>query len=375
MLWILCEIIHLWPLQVKALVCSCGTTCLGEEWAPWTFTSRVKTGRKLWFSQRWETRVVCGGSPRLRSCLGFSRTEWATQIHIEHTNKTHQVCVPWRKRLMWRAVFQIVVEAVKAGPTMEADMAFDDVQLTDAQCPPRDSCDFENSLCSWSNLGGGVDQGDWLRGAGASPNPNTGPNVDHTTNSTHGTNPVNNCTTVPNIEPDKSKTSHVWVNTGQVWNMQDFSLKVVHLQVYLRTRMHKRFPLLPPRLAVSSNKTQLSDISLRSLRLCGQLSGWVGRHVLPDQWGVPAVLQKTLSYILVSHVGQPRRDPPSLHKRQVWGTSALNTSFVWTKPTDLLTWAGPVLQENARWGQRGRTSAVDWNWKQRRPVAASQIDH
>uniref|UniRef100_A0A3Q3KDZ0 MAM domain-containing protein n=1 Tax=Monopterus albus TaxID=43700 RepID=A0A3Q3KDZ0_MONAL len=83
-------------------------------------------------------------------------------------------------------VFQIVVEGVKAGPTQEGDMAFDDIELTDAHCPPPGFCDFENSMCSWSNLGGEVDQGDWLRGRGASPNLNTGPSVDHTTNSTHG---------------------------------------------------------------------------------------------------------------------------------------------------------------------------------------------
>ncbi|XP_041849179.1 MAM and LDL-receptor class A domain-containing protein 2 [Melanotaenia boesemani] len=82
--------------------------------------------------------------------------------------------------------YRIVVEGVKAGPTQEGDMAIDDVQLTDTRCLPHGICDFENSFCSWSNLGGGVDQGDWLRGSGASPNPNTGPTVDHTTNSTHG---------------------------------------------------------------------------------------------------------------------------------------------------------------------------------------------
>ncbi|XP_071348966.1 MAM and LDL-receptor class A domain-containing protein 2 isoform X2 [Trachinotus anak] len=82
--------------------------------------------------------------------------------------------------------YRIVVEGVKAGLTQEGDMAFDDVQVTDAQCPPPGFCDFERNMCSWSNLGGGVDQGDWLRGRGASPNPNTGPSVDHTTDSTHG---------------------------------------------------------------------------------------------------------------------------------------------------------------------------------------------
>lgn len=81
---------------------------------------------------------------------------------------------------------QIMVEGVKSGPTQEGDMAFDDVHLSDAQCPPHGHCDFESNMCSWSNVGNGVDQEDWLRGRGDSLNPNTGPSVDHTTNSSHG---------------------------------------------------------------------------------------------------------------------------------------------------------------------------------------------
>lgn len=82
-------------------------------------------------------------------------------------------------------LFQIIVEGVKAGPTQVGDMAFDDVMLTDAQCPLPGHCDFEINMCSWSNLGG-VDEEDWLRGRGNSVNPNTGPSVDHTTNSSQG---------------------------------------------------------------------------------------------------------------------------------------------------------------------------------------------
>ncbi len=65
-------------------------------------------------------------------------------------------------------------------------MAFDDFQLTNAQCPPAGHCDFESNMCSWSNVGGGVDQEDWIRRRGSSTNPNTGPSVDHTTNSAYG---------------------------------------------------------------------------------------------------------------------------------------------------------------------------------------------
>ncbi|RVE62060.1 hypothetical protein OJAV_G00176900 [Oryzias javanicus] len=82
--------------------------------------------------------------------------------------------------------YRVVVEGVKAGPATEGGVAFDDVRLTDAVCPPHGFCDFESSFCGWTNLGGDVDQGDWLRGAGASPNPHTGPTVDHTTDSEHG---------------------------------------------------------------------------------------------------------------------------------------------------------------------------------------------
>ncbi|XP_054624893.1 MAM and LDL-receptor class A domain-containing protein 1 [Dunckerocampus dactyliophorus] len=82
--------------------------------------------------------------------------------------------------------YRLMVEGVKAGPTLEGDMAFDDVHLLDTNCPPRATCDFEINMCSWTNVRGSLDQGDWLRGMGASPNPNTGPSVDHTTNTPHG---------------------------------------------------------------------------------------------------------------------------------------------------------------------------------------------
>ena len=64
------------------------------------------------------------------------------------------------------------------------EMALDDVQVTSSQCPPAGLCDFQGGLCGWSNLGGGLDHGDWLRGRGVSPN--AGPRVDHTFNSTLG---------------------------------------------------------------------------------------------------------------------------------------------------------------------------------------------
>lgn len=88
------------------------------------------------------------------------------------------------KKVFLGVFFQIVVEGVK-GAGQEGDMAFDDVLVTSDLCPAPGECDFQTNLCGWTNQGG-VDQGDWLRGRGASPNPNTGPSVDHTTNSSLG---------------------------------------------------------------------------------------------------------------------------------------------------------------------------------------------
>lgn len=100
-------------------------------------------------------------------------------------NQANFWCFPKWIHAFLSFLFQIMVEGVKAGPTQVGDLAFDDVMLTDAQCPLPGHCDFEINMCSWSNLGG-VDEEDWLRGRGDSANPNTGPNVDHTTNSSQG---------------------------------------------------------------------------------------------------------------------------------------------------------------------------------------------
>ncbi|XP_077471884.1 MAM and LDL-receptor class A domain-containing protein 1 isoform X3 [Stigmatopora argus] len=88
--------------------------------------------------------------------------------------------------LPWVQPYRLVVEGVKVGPSEEGDMAFDDVTVWNAKCPPRHFCDFELNMCRWSNVGGGIDQHDWLRGRGVAPNVNTGPGVDHTTNAPQG---------------------------------------------------------------------------------------------------------------------------------------------------------------------------------------------
>ncbi|KAL0966606.1 hypothetical protein UPYG_G00297350 [Umbra pygmaea] len=82
--------------------------------------------------------------------------------------------------------YKIVVEGVK-GSSQEGDMAFDDILVTSSSCPPPGHCDFQVNLCGWTNVARSeVARGDWLRGRGHSINPNTGPSVDHTTNTSLG---------------------------------------------------------------------------------------------------------------------------------------------------------------------------------------------
>lgn len=81
-------------------------------------------------------------------------------------------------------MFQIVVEGVR-GTGVSGGVAIDDVVLSNGACPPPGVCDFQGSLCGWTNIEAG-DQADWLRGRGTSPLPSTGPHVDHTMGSSQG---------------------------------------------------------------------------------------------------------------------------------------------------------------------------------------------
>uniref|UniRef100_A0A3B3RPL2 MAM domain-containing protein n=1 Tax=Paramormyrops kingsleyae TaxID=1676925 RepID=A0A3B3RPL2_9TELE len=84
---------------------------------------------------------------------------------------------------LWR-LGNIVVEGVW-GTGVSGGVAIDDVVLSNGACPPPGVCDFQGSLCGWTNIEAG-DQADWLRGRGTSPLPSTGPRVDHTMGSSQG---------------------------------------------------------------------------------------------------------------------------------------------------------------------------------------------
>ncbi|MBN3307353.1 MLRP2 protein, partial [Amia calva] len=77
--------------------------------------------------------------------------------------------------------FKLVFEGVN-GATEQGDIAIDDIFVFGGSCAPAGYCDFETNLCGWTNIEV-VDKGDWLRDT---PSLNTGPSVDHTTNSSQG---------------------------------------------------------------------------------------------------------------------------------------------------------------------------------------------
>nr|XP_014344169.1 PREDICTED: MAM and LDL-receptor class A domain-containing protein 1-like [Latimeria chalumnae] len=79
---------------------------------------------------------------------------------------------------------QIVFGGIK-GKNDKGDIAIDDILIFNGSCVHPGFCDFEKNLCGWTNIKV-VDETDWLRNKGGSSNVNSGPNVDHTTNTTQG---------------------------------------------------------------------------------------------------------------------------------------------------------------------------------------------
>lgn len=73
-----------------------------------------------------------------------------------------------------------------AGQDYTGDIAIDDITLNPGDCPSAGSCSFEYDTCGYFNVQDMPDDFDWLRTAGATITANTGPAVDHTTDSDAG---------------------------------------------------------------------------------------------------------------------------------------------------------------------------------------------
>ena len=86
--------------------------------------------------------------------------------------------------LLQTSDYQVVFEGIR-GSSFQGDIAIDDVVLLDNTCPPPGDCNFETGMCTWTNVLQG-DDFDWLRASGSTTSINTGPSIDHTTNSSGG---------------------------------------------------------------------------------------------------------------------------------------------------------------------------------------------
>ena len=80
--------------------------------------------------------------------------------------------------------YWLVFEGIR-GSSYQGDIAIDDVELLENACPPPGDCNFETGMCTWVNVPN-TDDFDWLRGSGSTASLNTGPAIDHTTNSSTG---------------------------------------------------------------------------------------------------------------------------------------------------------------------------------------------
>lgn len=71
-----------------------------------------------------------------------------------------------------------------AGSNYKADIALDDISITDGACTATKLCDFEVDRCGYTNVPGYNMQ--WYRGQNGTSSVGTGPSFDHTTNSGRG---------------------------------------------------------------------------------------------------------------------------------------------------------------------------------------------
>ena len=79
---------------------------------------------------------------------------------------------------------QVVFEGV-VGSGYRGDIGIDDIRIAKGECPHVGTCDFEYDTCGYLNPTS-LDSYDWLRNSGRTATSQTGPPVDHTTNSNSG---------------------------------------------------------------------------------------------------------------------------------------------------------------------------------------------
>ncbi|GFR70367.1 MAM and LDL-receptor class A domain-containing protein 2-like, partial [Elysia marginata] len=80
--------------------------------------------------------------------------------------------------------FNVVFEGV-VGTGYRGDIGLDDIRIAKGECPHVGTCDFEYDTCGYLNPTS-LDSYDWLRNSGRTATSQTGPPVDHTTNTNSG---------------------------------------------------------------------------------------------------------------------------------------------------------------------------------------------
>lgn len=77
------------------------------------------------------------------------------------------------------------MQGVVGRTTADSNIALDDIEKIDGNCPLPGDCDFEEfMLCEYAQIKN--DDFDWMRGRGTTKTKGTGPSIDHTKGDTTG---------------------------------------------------------------------------------------------------------------------------------------------------------------------------------------------
>ncbi|CAF0847412.1 unnamed protein product, partial [Rotaria sordida] len=143
-------------------------------------------------------------------------------------------------------MYSIIVQGV-AGSNYQGDIALDNLQLIDGNCPTDlpFECDFDDeSLCGFQH--DSTEKHQWIRHKGATPGQNSGPSVDHSTMTSSGYYmyvPSANS----NRQGEKARLISPWMNNtnGQCLSFwyHSYGADVGSLTVYKRTLSDELYPM------------------------------------------------------------------------------------------------------------------------------------
>ncbi|XP_013393211.1 MAM and LDL-receptor class A domain-containing protein 1 [Lingula anatina] len=113
----------------------------------------------------------------MKSGTNLGQPVWSSSYDQGDVWKVAQV------QLNQRSSYQIVFEGIR-DKGYRGDIALDDIITTPGNCPPEGSCNFDNGMCTYSNVQDGSDDFDWVIKKNNRPAGN--PRTDHTTSAAAG---------------------------------------------------------------------------------------------------------------------------------------------------------------------------------------------